>query len=130
MSEKNKKIVEQVNAAFAEGNNEGFLKLCADDVEWKMIGEKTIKGKNAVREFLSSMECGGTEPPHFTVDALIAEGDSVVGYGDMTMKTETGEDDRYSYCDIYQFSNDEIVGLQSFVVKHTTKSESEQKAAA
>ena len=31
MSEKNKAILEKGNAAIAEGNNKGFLSLCADD---------------------------------------------------------------------------------------------------
>ena len=130
MSEKNKQIVEQVNAAFAEGKIENFLDLCAEDAEWKMVGEKSFKGKESIREFLSSMETTGMEPPKFTIDELVAEGDTVIGYGDMTMKNENGETVPYSYCDVYEIKNDEIVRLQSFVVKHKTEGESEQKAAA
>ena len=88
MSTKNKQIVEKINDSFAKGNTEGFLENCADNVVWRMIGDKTFTGKNAIREFMASME--GTEPPKFTVDNTIAEGDSVVSYGDMTM-TEKGK---------------------------------------
>lgn len=36
MSENNKAILEAVNAAIAEGNNEEFLAFCADDMEWTL----------------------------------------------------------------------------------------------
>ncbi len=129
MSSKNKEIIEKVNAAFAEGNSEGFLSFCAEDAEWVMVGEKRLKGKGAVREFMSSMEHSEMEPPQFTVDAVIAEGDSVAAYGDMTMKDEGGETVPYSYCDVYRFQNDEIIQLQSFVVKHKTEGETAKKAS-
>ena len=45
MSAKNKEIVEKVNASFAEGEMEGFLSFCADDLVWTMVGSKTVKGK-------------------------------------------------------------------------------------
>lgn len=127
MSEKNKEIIEKVNAAFAENNMEAFLSLCADNVEWGMVGDKSFKGKQAIRDFMSAH---GEDAPEFTVERMIAEGDSVVCYGDMTMKGEGGESFPYSYCDVYQFKNDEIVRLQSFIVKHKTESENEQTAAA
>ena len=125
MSTKNKQIVEKINDSFAKGNTEGFLENCADNVVWRMIGDKTFTGKNAIREFMASME--GAEPPKFTVDNTIAEGDSVVSYGDMTM-TEKEKTTPYSYCDVYRFSGDKIVDLSSYVVK--TAEQSKQAGTA
>ena len=126
MSEKNKEIIEKVNAAFTENNMEGFLSFCAEDVEWGMVGDKTFEGKQAIREFMSSHS---GDAPEFTVDRMIAEGDTVVCYGEMTMKDKGGEALPYSYCDIYDFRNGEIARLQSFIVKHKTEGESKQTAA-
>jgi ketosteroid isomerase-like protein len=42
MSDKNKAISEEANAAIVEGNNEGFLSFCADDMEWTFVGDKSI----------------------------------------------------------------------------------------
>ncbi|MCM2359336.1 MAG: nuclear transport factor 2 family protein [Geobacteraceae bacterium] len=50
MSAKSKEIVEKVNTAFAENNLEGFLSFCADDVKWTMVGDKTVTGKDAIRQ--------------------------------------------------------------------------------
>ena len=127
MSDKNKEIIKKVNESFAAGKTDGFLEQCADNVVWTMVGDRVTKGKAAIKEWMSKME--GFEPPKFTVDRVIAEGDSVVCYGDMTMKGEDGKEGKYSYVDAYQFSGDKIAELRSFVVKHQPEGESKTKAA-
>ena len=127
MSQENKAIVEKVNASFEEGNIEGFLSFCADDVHWTMIGETSVKGKQATREWMKSM--GDMEPPKFTVNNLIAEGDVVVANGDMTMKDKDGETGSYSYCDIYRLAGGKIAELSSYVIK-TEAEKNEKKVAA
>ena len=121
MSAKNKEIVEKVNASFAEGSVEGFLSHCTDDVVWTVVGNETTRGKNAIREWLASMNM---EPPKFTVNNIIADGDFVSAYGDMTMKEKDGKTVPYAYCDIYRFRDGQIVELNSFVIKTEAKSES------
>jgi ketosteroid isomerase-like protein len=121
MSAKNKEIVNKVNESFAEGSIEGFLSFCTDDLVWTMIGKKSVRGKNAVREWLASMD---VEPPKFTVDNVIAEGDFVTAYGDMTLKEKDGRTAPYAYCDIYRFRNGKITELNSFVIKTEAKAES------
>jgi uncharacterized protein len=120
MSTKNKEIVEKVNASFAEGGGEVFLSHCADDVVWTIVGNKTTKGKNAIREWMASMDI---EPPKFTVDNIIAEGDFVTAYGDMTMNDNDGKSAPYAYCDIYRFRDGKIAELNSFVIKTEAKAE-------
>jgi len=126
MSDK-KEIVEKINASFAANNPEGFLAFCAEDVEWTIIGEKAVKGKGAIREWMASMK--DMEPPKFTVDKIV-EGDSVAAYGDMKMKDKEGKTVPYGYCDIYRFSGDKIAELRSFVVKTQSETQDERKAAA
>ena len=127
MSQKNKEIVEKVNEAFQKGNTEGFLEHCADNVVWTMEGEKTTNGIAEIREWMSQME--GSEPPKFTVDKMIADGDSVACFGEMSMKQPPEAAGDYSYCDLYTFANDKIKELRSFVVKHKSEGELSEKAA-
>ena len=115
MSDENKQVVEKINTSFAEGDTEGFLSYCAENIKWTMFGEKSVEGKSAVREWMSSME--GMEPPKFTVDNLIADGDFVVSSGNMTMKDKEGKTAPYAYCDIYRFGGGKIAELRSFVIK-------------
>lgn len=121
MSANNKEIVEKVNASFAEGGVEGFLSHCADDVVWTMVGNKSTIGKQAIREWMASMDM---EPPKFTVDNIIAEGDFVTAYGDLTLKEKDGKTVPYAYCDIYRFRDGKIAELNSFVIKTEAKAES------
>ena len=114
MSEKNKAILAAGNAAIAEGNNEGFLSSCTDDTEWTFVGDKTLKGKEAVRQYMAATYI---EPPEFTVTNLIAEGDFVTVLGDITLKDEDRKAVDYSYCDVWRFRGDKIVELRAFVIK-------------
>jgi uncharacterized protein (TIGR02246 family) len=114
MSEKNKTILEKANAANAKGDYEGFLSFCAEDTQWTFVGDKTLKGKEAVRRYMAETYI---EPPKFTVERLIAEGDFVTALGDITLKDEDGKATHYSYCDVWRFRDDKMVELTAFVIK-------------
>jgi ketosteroid isomerase-like protein len=120
MSAEHKEIVHKIDAAFLEGNIEGFLSHCTDDMAWTIAGETSLSGKAAIREWMGSTEL---EPPKLTVDNVIAEGDFATAYGKMTMKGESGADENYSYCDIYRFSGDKVSELTSYVVRTDAKAE-------
>jgi uncharacterized protein (TIGR02246 family) len=113
MSARNKAIIEEVNEAFRRNDVEGFLANCTEDVVWTMVGEKPIKGKAAIRQWMDSMP---QQPPTFTVRALAAEGDHVFCQGDMTM-TEDGRSVPYAFCDVYRFADNRIAELNAFVIK-------------
>jgi ketosteroid isomerase-like protein len=113
----NKAILQQGNAAISKGNNEGFLTFCAEDTRWNFVGEKTLQGKEAVRQWMAATY---EEPPKFMVENLIAEGDYVTAVGKITMKDEEGKAAEYAYCDVWKFRNGKIVELNAFVIKTTT----------
>jgi uncharacterized protein (TIGR02246 family) len=114
MSEKNKAILKQANAAVVKGDYEGFLSHCTDDVEWTFVGEKTLKGKEAVRRYMNSTY---TEPPKFVVAQLIAEGDFVTAIGDIDMRDETGKTAHSAYCDVWRIRDGKLAELRAFVVE-------------
>ena len=118
MTTDRKQIVNQVNDAFAANNVEGFLALCVNDVEWTMVGDTTVKGKDAIRKWMGSMNM---EPPKFTVTDVIADGDFAMAHGDMKMDENGQKAVPYSYCDIYHFRGNEIDQLRSFVIKTAGK---------
>jgi uncharacterized protein len=114
----NKTILLEGNAAIAEGNHEGFLMHCTDDTEWKFIGEQTLKGKEAVRQWMATTYL---EPPKVTVDNLIAEGDYLTAVGEVTMKDKAGKETTYAYCDVWQFRDGKIISLRAFVIEPGAK---------
>jgi ketosteroid isomerase-like protein len=118
MNEDNKTILETGNAAILNGDNEGFLSFCTEDTEWHFVGEKTLHGKDAVRQWMTKTYA---EPPQFKVDKLIAEGDFVTAVGTITMKDEDGKLAEYEYCDVWRFSGGKIIALTAFVIKSESK---------
>lgn len=114
MSDKNKAILTQANAAVVRGDHEGFLLHCTDDVEWTFVGEKTLKGKNAVRQYMKTTYL---EPPKFTVDHLIAEDDFVIALGNISIKDKAGKAMHFTYCDVWRIRDDKLAELRAFVVE-------------
>jgi ketosteroid isomerase-like protein len=114
MSQYNQSILEKANAAIMQGDNEGFLVFCTDDTKWIFVGERTLSGKDAVREWMKESY---KDPPTFTVTNMIADGDFVAALGTIKIKNEEGKEENHLYCDVWQFRNGLIAGLKAFVIK-------------
>ncbi|MES2605710.1 MAG: nuclear transport factor 2 family protein [Pseudomonadota bacterium] len=112
-SEANKTTLQQANAAIARGDHEGFLSHCTDDTEWNFIGDQILKGKQAVRQWMTKTYL---EPPKFMVTNMIAEGDFVAAYGEITVKDAQGAETHSSYCDVWRFRDGKMVELRAYVV--------------
>jgi ketosteroid isomerase-like protein len=109
-----KRILEQVNNAFAKNDIDGFLDLCTENIEWTMVGDTTVTGKKAIREWMKSMDPG---TPAIKVDQVMAEGDVAVATGSFRMKDKDGRQASFEYCDVYRFQGDRIAALKAFVIK-------------
>jgi ketosteroid isomerase-like protein len=120
MSENNKAILEEANTAIAQGNYERFLSFCTDDTEWAFVGDRTLNGKEAVRQWMATEY---VEPPLNIVANLIAEGDFVTALGNLTIKDREGKETHYSYCDVWRFRDGKMVELKAFVIKTEGKDE-------
>jgi ketosteroid isomerase-like protein len=109
----NTAILETANAAIMKGDYEGFLTFCTEDTEWIFVGEQTLRGKEAVRQYMAKAYI---EPPKFMVEKFIAEGDFVTAVGKISMKDEEGKLVDYAYCDVWRFRNGQMAGLEAFVI--------------
>jgi ketosteroid isomerase-like protein len=110
-----KEIVERINEAFAENNLEKVLSFCTDDLTWTMVGDSTVRGKDAIRKWMASMD---PQPPRFTIQQTVAEGNVVITRGDMTMQQKkNGPSIPYTFCDIYRFAGDQVAELTAFVIR-------------
>lgn len=125
MASANKQAVERINESFARNDVDGFLASCAGEVTWTMVGERPLHGKDAIRDFMKSAP---SEAPQFTVEQMIADGDFVACYGNMTMQ-DKGERVPYSFCDVYRFRDGKVIELRSYVVKTAAAAPSAGPAA-
>ena len=115
MAANRKEIVQQINEGFAENNLEKVLSFCTDDIVWTMVGDTSVRGKDPIRRWMASMD---PQPPQLTIRQTVAEGDSVVARGDMTMQEKkNGPSIPYAFCDIYRFAGDKVAELTAFVIR-------------
>jgi len=109
----NKEILQKANMAVANGDNEGFLAYCTEDVKWTFIGEQTLEGKTAIRQYMAETY---VEPPMFDVENYICENDYVTAIGKISLKNEQGKLNNYSYCDVWRFKDGKMAELKAFVI--------------
>jgi uncharacterized protein len=112
--EAHKEILEMANAAIRTGDYEGFLAHCTEDTEWTFEGEMTLRGKEAVREWMADAY---REPPDVVVHRMIAEGEFVVAMGEITLKDDAGTPVRHVYCDVWRFRDGRMAELHAFVTE-------------
>lgn len=113
MSKSHKTTLEQANAASREGDAEGFLRHCTEDTEWTFVGDKVLKGKAAVREWMTEAY---RTPPKFTVHRMMVEGDFLTAIGQITTTGADGEVVSSAYCDVWRFREGLLAQLHAFVI--------------
>jgi ketosteroid isomerase-like protein len=114
MSDTHASILEKANAAIMRGDFEAFLVHCTEDTEWEFVGDQTLKGKEAVRQW---MKDAYKEPPSFKVQRTITDGDSLAVLGEITLKSEEGKPTLHAYCDVWRFRGDKMAELKAFVIE-------------
>ena len=114
MNTNNKQILQTANAAVSKGDFEGFLKHCAEDIEWNMIGDTSLKGKSAVREWMIETY---VNPPKFAADHFVSEGDFVTVFGDIDIKDQKGNTTHSKYCDVWKFKDGLMTELRAYAIE-------------
>ena len=110
----NKAVLEQANAAVTKGDYEGFLSFCTEDTLWTFVGDRVLRGKEAVRQWMAESYIS---PPELTVDDLIAEGKFVTAVGVVATRGKDGKTTRYAYCDVWRVQGGKLAELRAFVIE-------------
>jgi uncharacterized protein len=114
VTSKNKAVVEAFDRAFAKGDVDAILSQMADDVEWEMVGDMKVAGKENIRKFFKSME--GMGLPEIWPGIKVAEGDRVTSEGKMKGHDREGKEFTAAYCDSFLFKSGKIKQLTSYVI--------------
>lgn len=110
-----KEKLRDFNIAFGKGDTPAIVSQLTDNIEWEMVGDKLITGKEAVAAELEKMKAyTATE---LTIDHIITHGRAASCNGSFVM--ENGE--KYAFCDVYEFDKSgktaRIRRMISFVIK-------------
>lgn len=95
-----KGMLRDLNTAFARNDANEVLAQLADDVQWRMVGDRTFQGKEAVEEALRSM-AGDQPATELRIDHILTHGREAALDGVLTF--ESGR--QIAFCDIYVFSS-------------------------
>ncbi len=111
MTIENKKISEE----FSKGNFPATYNHFADDIEWRIIGDKMISGRENSIAFCTKMmsEIGSSTLNNINV---IAENDYVVIEGNCHFINEEGKAAVVEYCDVFRFEEGKIKTITSYLV--------------
>ncbi|WP_326542433.1 nuclear transport factor 2 family protein [Pseudorhodoferax sp.] len=115
MAQTHKDILAQANAAIVRGDHEGFLAFCTDDTEWTFVGERVLRGKQAVRAWMA--DSYRAAPPRLQVHRLLAEGDFLTAIGEIVLTDAGGRQTRHAYCDVWRLRDGKLAALHAFVVE-------------
>ncbi len=113
---KNSTILHTANEFVSKGDYESFLAYCTSNTKWVFVGERILNGKEEVRAYMKEFYM---EPPVFSVEKAIEEGDFVMVSGEIRLKNKAGKYEHFDYCDIWRFEDGKLAELKAFVIgKH------------
>lgn len=109
----NKSILLEANKAVTNGNHQGFLNFCTDDIVWNFVGDQILKGKESIKNYMDETY---VTPPKFEIKVLVAESDYVTVTGEIRLQNKSGKFIKYSYYDVWRFENGKVAELKAFVI--------------
>jgi hypothetical protein len=100
---------------FSKGNFKEIYPYFTDDIEWYIIGDRTLKGKVAVVDFCDTMlvEMASSVLKNTNV---IADANSIAIEGFCTYTNKEGNPEQLNYCDTYLFEEEKIKAITSYCI--------------
>src|SRR5215467_10071733 len=107
----NKRLVQTIFAALAEGNPQKLVDYMDDAFRWTIAGEsswsRSYNGKHAVlKELFGLLGAKFATPPRLAAQRFIAEGDLVVVEARGNFLTRTGVPYKNNYCYIVRVAGE------------------------
>lgn len=109
-----KELLKQLNIAFAKGNSDFLTEVVSDDIEWDIIGDQKISGKE---QFTGKLETLKSEKvSELILDRILTHGKEGAANG--IIKMQNGNE--YGFSDFYEFTGAKgakVKSITSYVVK-------------
>ncbi len=109
--------ITQLSQEFSGGNFKYTYNFIADDIVWNIVGDKILKGKDAVIEFCNATAAYFAEvETKFILVNLISDGKAVAIDGTATFTNKENKLIQISSCDVYQFEEQQIKNITSYCI--------------
>ena len=121
--------MQPTNKEIAEAFSTGHFKMAyddlADNMEWNIVAETTLKGKQAVIDFCNKTAAYFTpQTTHFTVTNIIDDHDCIAIDGTAKFISKDNKTTHIASCDVYRFKEGKLQQLTSYCIR-TNKNENE-----
>jgi uncharacterized protein len=113
MKTENNQLLIKISEEFAKGNLEFAGLHLADDMQWNILGENPIIGKEEVLEVSKMLQLESF--PVITIKNIVAEGDFVVIESTGKATTKSGKPYNQSYCDIFKFKDEKLIEVTTYL---------------
>lgn len=111
-------FIETFNEAFARKDLDVIERSVTDDIVWKMVGDRTVSGKDEMIHLLKSMDDGQTYK--VTLEHVITHGKVASANGKMETSSQSGTVRVYEFCDVYELNkhkDGKIKKMTSYVME-------------
>ncbi|MCM3759784.1 nuclear transport factor 2 family protein [Alkalihalobacillus oceani] len=107
-------FIREFDEAFTSGNLSWIAEHVTEDIEWTVVGEPTVKGKQALLDGVSQMMAQPLEEHQLL--RVVADQQIAVVEGTMEMEVEQGVKHAFSVCDLYDLEDGKVKALTTYVV--------------
>jgi len=107
-------FLKEFNIAFAKGNIEYITESVADEINWNIIGDRKIEGKENFRKELEKMK--SEKATELIIDQILSHGKEGAVNG--IIKMQNGK--KYAFSDFYKFQRAKgatIKSITSYVIE-------------
>lgn len=103
-------LLKKLNIAFAEGDITTMLGLFANNIVWEMVGDRVIKGKDHIGQYL--LENNDVKATRLVLHQVITHGKFASAHGLLEFKNMN-----IAFADFYEFSSagsEQIINITSY----------------
>jgi ketosteroid isomerase-like protein len=105
----------ELSQQFSEGNFASCYDYFTNDIQWRIVGDKMLEGKEDVMKFCENM-LKESENTTFKNSNMVVENNSIVIEGNCKFMNEDNTEGEVNYCDVYQFEDDKISKITSYCI--------------
>ncbi len=112
----------QIAEAFSGGQFEFAYPYLADDIQWNIVGDKILKGKDAIIKFCDQTAKYFSEvTTKFTMSNLVVGDNCVAIDGTAEFINKENKSSKVFSCDVYCFENGKLKEVTSYCITTSNK---------
>ncbi len=106
-------LLKKISEAFTTGDLEFCSSYLADDIQWNILGERSVIGKDQVLEVFKMQALESF--PAITIKNVIQENDQVVIESVGKGRTKSGKPYDQTYCEIFRFDHELLQEVTTYL---------------